>query len=70
MANAVMMMSMGAAGVASTHYSAREIGVVAGGLSASTALFWAWANAAGKLTEPEQDWQEPKREFSEPVTPA
>lgn len=70
MANAVMMLSMGAAGVASTHFSARQIGIVAGGLSASTALFWAWANAAGKLTEPEQDRDEPRREFSEPVTPA
>jgi len=70
MANAVMMLSMGAAGVASTHYSAREIGAVAGALSASAALFWAWANAAGRLTEPESDSLDPEREFNKPLTPA
>lgn len=70
MANAVMMLSMGACAVASTVYSPRQIGFVAGLLSASTALFWGLADAAGKLPEPERDWQEPEREFSEPVTPA
>ncbi|MGO9242781.1 MAG: MFS transporter [Bryobacteraceae bacterium] len=50
--NSSMMLSMGAAGIASLHYSPRQIGVAAGLLTASTALFWAWANAAGKLTEP------------------
>jgi MFS family permease len=70
MANAVMMLSMGAAAVASTVYSPRQIGFVAGILSASTALFWAWANAAGKLPEPERDFSEPAREFTEPVTPS
>jgi len=70
MLNSVMMLSMGAAAIASTHYSAREIGVVAGILSASTAIFWVWADAKGLLTEPKQDWTEPDREFSEPVTPA
>lgn len=70
MANSVMMLSMGAAAVACTVYSPRQIGFVAGLLSASTALFWGWADAAGKLPEPEKDWQEPEREFSEPVTPA
>ncbi len=69
MHNSVMMLSMGAAGVASTMYSPRQIGVVAGALSASTALFWAWANLAGKLVEPEQDRREPEREFTKPVTP-
>lgn len=70
MANAVMMLSMGACAVACTVYSPRRIGFVAGLLSASTALFWGWADAAGKLPEPERDWQEPGREFAEPVTPA
>ena len=50
--NSSMMLSMGAAGMASVRYSPRQIGVAAGLLTASTALFWAWANAAGKLTEP------------------
>jgi MFS family permease len=69
MSNAVMMLSMGAAGVASTIYSPRQIGFVAGALSASTAIFWAWANFAGKLPEPERDTLEAQREFSERVTP-
>ncbi len=69
MANAVMMLSMGAAGGASTIYTPRQIGFVAGALSASTAIFWAWANAAGKLPEPAADPREPEREFTEPVTP-
>jgi MFS family permease len=69
MHNTVMMASMGVAGIASQTWSAREIGVVAGLLSASTALFWGWADAAGRLPEPERDTQEPKREFAEPVTP-
>ena len=70
MLNAVMMVSMGAAAVASTRYSPREIGVVAGFLSASTAVFWIWADARGLLVEPAKDWKEPDREFTEPVTPA
>lgn len=68
--NGVMMISMAATAVAVTHYSPRQIGFVAGALSASTAVFWAWANAAGKLPEPEQDWQEPEGEFRDPVTAA
>lgn len=70
MANTVMMISMGVAAVASTRYSAREIGVVSGFLSASTAVFWVWAEAKGRLTEPVQDWTEPDAEFNEPVKPA
>ncbi len=66
--NGVMMISMAAAAVAAAHYSPRQIGFVAGALSASTALFWAWANAAGKLPEPAKDWQEPEGEFRDPVT--
>jgi hypothetical protein len=49
----------------------RTIGLVAGCLSTSTALFWAWANAAGKLVEPAPEPIEPREEqFTEPVTPA
>lgn len=68
--NGVMMISMAAAAVAASHYSPRQIGLVAGALSASTAVFWAWADAAGRLPEPEQDWQEPEGEFRDPVTAA
>ncbi|MDR3717306.1 MAG: MFS transporter [Bryobacteraceae bacterium] len=67
--NASMMLSMGLAGIASLTYTPRQIGVVAGILTASTAIFWAWANAAGKLTELEKS--EPREEEERhPVTPA
>jgi hypothetical protein len=48
-----MIISMGAAGIASQHCGPRAIGFVAGILSSSTAIFWGWANWKGKLTEPE-----------------
>jgi len=47
-----MMASMALAGYASDHTSPRTIGAVAGVLSASTALFWGWANYRGWLPEP------------------
>jgi hypothetical protein len=47
-----MMVSMMVAGIASTQTSPRLIGVVAGCLSSTTAIFWAWANVAGLLPEP------------------
>jgi MFS family permease len=56
----VMMMSMMAAGIASQHYSPREIGVVAGILSGSTAIFWSLANALGKLPEPALSGVDPR----------
>jgi MFS family permease len=49
-----MMLSMMAAGIASQHVGIRLIGVVSGLFSSSTALFWGWANWAGKLPEPER----------------
>jgi MFS family permease len=49
----MMMMSMMAAGIASTHYSPRTIGTVAGLLSSTTAIFWGWANWTGRLSLPE-----------------
>lgn len=49
----MMMISMMGAGIASTHYSPRVIGTVAGILSSSTAIFWGWANWTGRLPEPE-----------------
>jgi MFS family permease len=48
----VMMMSMAGAGVASESFSPRTIGAVSGILSSTTALFWLWANLAGRLPEP------------------
>jgi MFS family permease len=47
-----MMLSMLGAGAASQHFGVRAIGAVSGLLSSSTAIFWGWANFAGKLPEP------------------
>src|ERR1039458_513146 len=52
--NSSIMLSIGAAGMASVPYSPRQIGVAAGLLTASPALLLAWANAAGQMTEPPQ----------------
>ena len=53
--NATMLMSLASASAATVHYPIRTVGVVAGLLSASTALFWAWAVLAEKLPEPETE---------------
>lgn len=55
-----MMLSMMAAGVASTKYSPRAIGAIAGVLSSTTALFWGLANYLGKLPEPPRAGVEPE----------
>jgi MFS family permease len=47
-----MMLSMMATGAASTAYSPRVIGAWAGAISSTTAIFWTWANATGRLPEP------------------
>jgi MFS family permease len=49
----MMMLSMMGAGIASTHYSPRTIGTVAGLLSSCTAIFWGWAEWTGRLPLPE-----------------
>ena len=49
----VMMVSMMGAGIASTHYSPRTIGTIAGLLSSTTAIFWGWANWTGRLPKPD-----------------
>jgi hypothetical protein len=54
-----MMVSMTAAGIASQHHSPRTIGLVAGILSTSPAIFWGLANWKGKLPEPEAVSTEP-----------
>jgi MFS family permease len=48
----VMMLSMGATGLASTHVDIRTIGLWAGVASSTTALFWGWAHFTGRLPEP------------------
>jgi MFS family permease len=55
----VMMVSMTLAGIASQHYDARLIGSVAGALSSTTAIFWAWANVTGRLPEPALEGVDP-----------
>jgi MFS family permease len=47
-----MMISMMLAGIGSQYYSPRTIGTIAGVLSSSTGLFWAWAHFTGRLPEP------------------
>ena len=56
----VMMLSMMGAGIASTKWSPRSIGVVSGVLSSMTAVYWAWANWAGRLPEPPRVGVEPE----------
>jgi MFS family permease len=53
MLNVTMILSLSAAGVASEFLSIRTVGAIAGALSASTTIFWFWADAAGKLPEPQ-----------------
>jgi MFS family permease len=54
-----MMLSMMATGIASQYYSVRTIGVWAGALSSTTAIFWAWANYTGRLPEPKLEGIDP-----------
>lgn len=55
MSNGTMMASLAVASVATLHYDPRTIGVVAGILSTSTALFWLWAQLTGRLKEPKRE---------------
>jgi predicted MFS family arabinose efflux permease len=48
----VMMLSMTVAGAASESYSPRAIGLWAGLVSTSAAIYWAWADLSGRLPEP------------------
>ena len=50
--NVAMTASLTIASIASMSVPIRVIGVIAGCLSGSTAIFWFWADQAGKLTEP------------------
>lgn len=55
----MMMLSMMGAGIASQSVSPRTIAAVAGVLSSTTAIFWFWANATGRLPEPLEEGSEP-----------
>ncbi len=48
----VMMLSMMATGAATISYSPRTIGLWAGVISSTTAIFWTWASLTGRLPEP------------------
>lgn len=69
MLNAMMMVSMGLASVATDHLPTRTIGVIAGCFSASTSLFWLWADLAGKLPEPPRETKPEAEDFESAVTP-
>ena len=58
-----MMVSMTAAGIASQYHSPRTIGLVAGILSSSTAIFWGYGELEGKLPEPEPLTSEDTRKW-------
>jgi hypothetical protein len=47
--NVSMMVSMTVAALAVDRYPIRLVGLVAGALTALTAVLWTWANLAGKL---------------------
>jgi MFS family permease len=55
-----MMISMMLAGIASQYIDPRTIGAIAGVLSSTTAIFWGWADASGRLPEPPRDGVEPE----------
>jgi hypothetical protein len=66
----MMMLSMLAAGVASSHYSPRTIGAVSGILSSLTAFYWLHMDAKGRLPEPPVKGVEPEEiEIHEPTVP-
>jgi hypothetical protein len=56
----VMMVSMMLAGIASQYWDPRTIGALAGALSSTTAIFWGWANATGRLPEPAREGIDPE----------
>jgi MFS family permease len=70
MTNVAMILSLSAAGIASEHFTIRQVGAAAGVLSASTTIFWAWANASGKLREPSLLAHEESVEEEGPITAA
>jgi MFS family permease len=70
MMNSTMMISLAAASAATAVFPIRGIGVVAGLLSASTAIFWGVADFSGKLREPAPEPKPAEEEgYESPVTP-
>jgi MFS family permease len=70
MMNSTMMLSLAAASAATTILPLRVIGVAAGLLSASTAIFWGIADVTGKLREPQPESKPAEEEgYESPVTP-
>jgi MFS family permease len=57
---ATRIISMGIAGFFADHVSPRSIGAWSGALSSTTAIFWGWANWAGRLPEPAMAGVEPE----------
>jgi hypothetical protein len=55
-----MIVSMGVTGAVADHVSPRTIGAWSGLLSSTTAIFWGWANWAGRLPEPAVAGVEPE----------
>jgi hypothetical protein len=70
MQNSAMMLSMAAASVAIDYLPIRTIGVIAGCLSASTSVFWFWADMAGKLPKPPHEEPAEEKEYQHAVIPA
>lgn len=57
---ATMMVSMAISGLLSDHVSPRTIGLWAGVLSSTTAIFWGWGSFSGRLPEPALAGVEPE----------
>jgi MFS family permease len=70
MLNATMMVSLGVGAWASAIFPIRTIGIVAGILSSTTAIYWAWAEATGRLVRPPVNDMGEDIEEPETVTPA
>ncbi len=69
MLNTVMMISMALSSIATGPLGIRTVGVIAGVLSGSTAVFWALANATGRLPEPRPEPAD-EQHYESAVTPA
>ena len=69
MLNGTMMISVALASAATDYISIRMVGVIAGVLSASTSLFWWWADTRGKLVEPRLELEPESTEYETTITP-
>ena len=69
MLNGTMMLSVALASAATDYISIRTVGVVAGCLSASTSVFWLWADVRGKLVEPAREMVPETEDYEATTTP-